>query len=164
MQIVPGDEVLIEKAEALAKSVFKSDHWLVHLTFLVLKKPDHWFVKIMAALMGIKDYLSTDVMIDDTGAVLGTIGLYRINKDYQDAVWISWFCVAPAARQQGVGQALLDHAVSQAVAAGYKLIRLYTSTDPNEAAAQVLYEKNGFREYRRSPLLFTTLIYREKRL
>jgi hypothetical protein len=41
-------------------------------------------------------------------------------------------------------------------------IRLYTSSDPNEAAAQRLDEKNGFKEVRREGKLFATIIFRER--
>jgi cytidylate kinase len=46
--------------------------------------------------------------------------------------------------------------------AGVSRIRLYSSSDPNEAAAQRLDEKNGFKEARRERKLFATIIFRER--
>jgi ribosomal protein S18 acetylase RimI-like enzyme len=72
--------------------------------------------------------------------------------------------VDPKARGRRIGQALIEHTVARARDAGDKLIRLYTSTDPNEAAAQHLYEKNGFVEIGRKTGLFGTMIFREKKI
>jgi ribosomal protein S18 acetylase RimI-like enzyme len=43
-------------------------------------------------------------------------------------------------------------------------MRLYTSTDPNEASAQRLYERNGFMEVGRKKGLRSTIVFREKKL
>ncbi len=81
------------------------------------------------------------------------------------AVVLGKCCLSLAvAQKSGIGQALTDHTVSRARNAGFSRIRLYTSTDPNEAAAQLLYEKNGFKEIRRKKGMFTTTIFREKTL
>jgi GNAT superfamily N-acetyltransferase len=115
-------------------------------------------------LAGIKDMIAFDVYVDGADLVLGTTGLYCYKNDATEAVWVAWFCVDPKARGRGIGQALIDHTVSRARNAGFNRIRLYTSTDPNEAAAQRLYEKNGFKEIRRKKGMFTTTIFREKTL
>jgi hypothetical protein len=47
---------------------------------------------------------------------------------------------------------------------GFSLMRLYTSTDPNEASAQRLYERNGFMEVGRKKGLRLTTVFREKKL
>ncbi|MCA0399467.1 MAG: GNAT family N-acetyltransferase [Proteobacteria bacterium] len=79
------------------------------------------------------------------GTLLGLVGLYSMAKDEEEANWLGWFCVAPEARGLGLGQHLLDHAIGEARATGRRYLRLYTSTDPVEEAAQALYERNGFR-------------------
>ncbi|MFN3483771.1 MAG: hypothetical protein ACK4YX_12200, partial [Rhabdaerophilum calidifontis] len=60
---------------------------------------------------------------------------------------------------------------AEARASGRRFLRLYTSTDPNEAAAQGLYEAYGLRVVRmRRPLLWrlvgsrAALLYRERDL
>ncbi len=164
ISIIPCTYERAGEAEALARSVFKWDLIPIRISFLIFKYPHNIFVRWLSRLAGIRDYLSTDIYVDENDKVLGTIGLYRTWKDAQEAVWVSWFCVAPQARKLGIGQALIDHVVSQARAGGYPIIRLYTSTDPIEAAAQYIYEKNGFVETSRKKTPFTTIIYREKRL
>jgi ribosomal protein S18 acetylase RimI-like enzyme len=104
-------------------------------------------------------------------AVLGVIGLYARTEDRHEANWLGWFCVAPEARGLRLGQHLLDHAVAEARTTGRRLLRLYTSSDPNEDAAQIVYERNGFRVVRRyRPLLWRMaglplqLLHRERDL
>lgn len=64
--------------------------------------------------------------------------MYRYKKDADEAVWVGWFCVDLKARGHGIGQALIEHTVARACDVGFDRIRLYTSTDPNEEAAQRL--------------------------
>ena len=80
-----------------------------------------------------------------TEEVSGVIGLYTDQDDHSEAAWISWFCVGEAYRGKGVGGELIDFVVERTTREGKKYLRLFTSTDPNEAAAQKLYEKRGFR-------------------
>jgi RimJ/RimL family protein N-acetyltransferase len=96
--------------------------------------------------------------------VLGTTGLYQYKRDAQEAVWVGWFCVDPKARGKGIGQKLIEHTICLAVQAGFRRVRLYTSTDPNEEAAQRLYEKNGFKEISRKKGLFATKLFREREI
>jgi ribosomal protein S18 acetylase RimI-like enzyme len=79
---------------------------------------------------------------------------------------VSWFCVDPETRGQGIGKSLLAHLIGVVRSRGYKYLRLYTGSDPDEAAAQLLYESRGLRETRRKPLLFTPYdkIWRELEL
>lgn len=77
--------------------------------------------------------------------VIGITGLYTLKDDEAEAYWLSWFCVDPVYRQKGIGNRLLDFAIRKAKAGSKRFLRLYTSPDdPNETAAQVLYEKKGF--------------------
>lgn len=82
--------------------------------------------------------------VDQKGNVLGTTGLYETGKDQGEAAWLGWMSVRKEARGQGIGQKLVDFSVAQARAEGKQYLRLYTSTAKGEAAAQFLYDKNGF--------------------
>jgi GNAT superfamily N-acetyltransferase len=79
-----------------------------------------------------------------SGAVIGVCGDYRY-ADEKDASWVGWFAVAPEARGEGVGGALLDAVVERARARGDAAVRLYTSDSDREAGAQHLYESRGLR-------------------
>jgi GNAT superfamily N-acetyltransferase len=81
---------------------------------------------------------------DNTGRVIGTIGLYEYQYDKQEAFWLGWFCVDPELRQMGIGTELLEFAIDGARQAGKKFLRLYSSTDPNESNAHRLYKEYGF--------------------
>ena len=162
MRIVPCSNELMKRAEMLVRSVFPSMTPLERLSFIAFKRPDGLLGRLLKRLAGVKDLVTFDVCLDETNTVRGTTGLYLYEQDAHEAVWVAWFCVDPAVRGRGVGQALIDHTVASARNAGFKKIRLYTSTDPNEEAAQRLYERNGFKEVKRERILFTTTIFRER--
>ncbi len=79
------------------------------------------------------------------GEVVGVTGLYRRKEHPKDEVWLAWYCVRADHRGKGLGRELLEWTIEKARAEGYKKFKLYTSDDPNEARAQELYEKLGFR-------------------
>ncbi len=82
----------------------------------------------------------------ENGKLIGTTGIYELKKDAKEANWLSWFCVHPEYRGRGIGSKLLDYAIKKAKINRKKYLRLYTSPDdPNEKAAQKLYEKKGFK-------------------
>ena len=85
------------------------------------------------------------VAVNNNGDVCGICGLYTYKNDEHEAVWLGWFCVSQNLRGQGIGQKLIEYSIAEARKYNKKYFRLYTSTDPNEAAAQSLYEKYGFK-------------------
>lgn len=84
------------------------------------------------------------VMLDGQ-KVAGTVGLYHLEKNPSFLGWLGWFCVSPQSRGHGVGGRLLSFAIDEARKLNYDSFWLYTSADPNEQAAQLLYEKMGFK-------------------
>jgi len=162
MRIVACSGALMGRAETLVRSVFPTMSPTERLSFYAIRNPSSIIGQLLMFFAGVRDVIAFDVYVDESDRVLGTTGLYRYKRDAEEAAWVAWFCVDPQARGRGIGQALIDHTVSRARAAGFKRVRLYTSTDPNESAAQRLYEKNGFMEVRRQGGLFGTTIFREK--
>jgi putative acetyltransferase len=53
---------------------------------------------------------------------------------------------APQAVRQGVGQLLLDAIIAEARRRGYRVLRLETGRSADFAAANALYDRNGFTE------------------
>ncbi len=85
------------------------------------------------------------VLLDEkTDKVIGVTGLYGF-KEFPKEVWLAWFCLDPEARGQGLGRKLLEWTMNKAKEEGYSIFKLYTSSDPNEAAAQKLYESVGLK-------------------
>jgi ribosomal protein S18 acetylase RimI-like enzyme len=162
--VVPCSGKLMDQAEVLVRSVFPSMSPIERFSFIAIRRPQTFTNRLLMCFAGVKDLVSFDVYVDENALVLGTTGLYRYKKDFDEAVWLSWFCVDPNARGRGVGQALLEHSVARARETGFSLMRLYTSTDPNEASAQRLYERNGFMEVGRKKGLRSTTVFREKKL
>ncbi|MFB2937246.1 GNAT family N-acetyltransferase [Aerosakkonemataceae cyanobacterium BLCC-F154] len=84
------------------------------------------------------------VAIDEnSGKVVGTTGLYTYAEDEAEAYWLGYTCVDPDCRGQGIGAKLVDFAIEKARSNDKKFLRLYTSNVPNQAVAQILYEKRG---------------------
>ena len=163
MPIIPCSDEFMGQAESLVRSVFPSMSPIERFSFIAIRRPDTFTSRLLIFLAGVKDLMAFDVYVDEADLVLGTTGLYRYKKDFDRAVWLAWFCVDPGARGRGIGQALLEHSVARARDAGFSLMRLYTSTDPNEASAQRLYERNGFMEVGRKKGLRSTTVFREKK-
>lgn len=98
----------------------------------------------------------------DKGQVIGMTGLYTY-KDKDDA-WLGWFCIDPEQRSRGLGSRLLKFSINKAKEWGATNLRLYTSDDPNEAAAQNLYERFGLRIFDKKKHDDDIYIYRVKEL
>ncbi len=115
-----------------------------------------------------KNAISTESYIAlDDGKVIGISGLYQVKEDSSEGVfWLGWFCIDPEHQGQGVGSMLLDYTIEQANKKNAQCIRLYTSTRPEEAKAQFLYEKKGFKVMSREtkPDGQYEIFYREKTL
>lgn len=149
---------------ALVRRVFPCQGPLERMFYWAWRRRERPAVRwSMSRLAGIAAIEDTWIDLDDSGTIRGTIGLYATTADEHEARWVSWFCVDPEYRGQGVGKGLLDHLIRVVSARGYRFVRLYTGSDPDEAKAQVLYESRGLRETRRvrMRLLGYDRIYRE---
>lgn len=91
--------------------------------------------------------------IDDSGRVVGTVGLYCYERDKKESFWLGWFCVNPYSRRNGIGNKLLRFAITKTKKAGKRFLRLYTLDTPDGLAARKLYEKHGFQLVGREPHL-----------
>lgn len=106
------------------------------------------------------------VAIDDKNAVVALTGFYQLVEHAADEIWLGWYCVSPAERGKGFGRETLEWTIAEARNRGYKLLRLWTTTDPNEAAAQKLYDSLGLMVYKTEPSETPneTVMYRELKL
>lgn len=101
-----------------------------------------------------------------TNQIYGTIGHY-VRADEPDAYWGGWMCVNPRARGLGIGKKLINFVVSESVRRGDKPYhRFYTSTDPNEAKAVMMYNRTCFKVYKEEfdPVTGYTRLYYQARL
>ena len=164
VRIVLMTDERIPETKALVDRVFPSQDPAERLFFWAYARRGTWLGKAVFWISRIAEVDRIWVSVDEADAVIGTTGLYRYRRDAHEAVWLSWFCVAPEARGRGVGSRLLDFSVEQARETGARYLRLYTSDDPNEADAQRLYESRGLRECRSKNRIFYRLIKRELEL
>lgn len=70
--------------------------------------------------------------------------------------------VDPAHQRHGFGQVILEALEARAAELGYRKLKLDTTRE--QQAAQVLYQKNSYREVGRKPWRTTEIIYFEKDL
>jgi len=164
INIVPLTRENTPKAAALAVQVFPYDKRYVRLSYWAVSNLSNPLVRLVLRVGRINALLDHWAAVDEQGEVVGTIGLYTYRKDAHEAAWLTWYCVAPAARGHGLGKRLIAHAADRTRAMGKTYLRLYTSTDPNEAVAQHVYEKAGLALTHKKRVPGTTLLYREMKL
>lgn len=134
-----------DEAFKLATSVFPDQLKEIEIPYRgsLDPKSSFWNERRMVRYYVVKD--------TDVGKIVAVTGLYN-RKDYpEDEVWLGWFCVDPSVRGHGLGRKVLEWTMNKAREMGYKRFKLYTSTDPNEAAAQNLYESVGLKIFKREP-------------
>lgn len=98
--------------------------------------------------------------------IAGVTGLETMIEDEPEVAWLGWFGVAPEFRGKGFGRSLLKKTISKARMIGFDRLRLWTTTAPEEIAAQDMYEDFGFRltEYEEIPSSEEFKLFREKKL
>lgn len=93
--------------------------------------------------------------------IVAVSGLYN-RKEYPEyEAWLGWFCTDPNFRGKGIGRKTLEWTINKARELGYKKFKLYTSTDPNEAIAQNLYEDMGLKVYKSEKRENEEILFRE---
>ena len=100
------------------------------------------------------------IVLDKYKSVVGTTGLYTLNQDAQNTVWLGWYCIAPAKRGKGFGSMLLQWTIDEARSRGFEIMKLYTSDSPMEtdsSAARI--RKVWIQNYRSRETQFDTQIY-----
>jgi GNAT superfamily N-acetyltransferase len=162
--IVPISEQTLYQARNLVNKVFTRQSLGERLSFLAFSHKNNIIIRSITRLFGVKEMMNFWVAINENSEVVGTTGLYKYLADEKEAVWLAWFCVDPNERGKGIGNQLLSFTIEEARRTGVSYLRLYTSDDPNEKEAQVLYEKYGLKEKEREAKLFYTKIIRELRL
>lgn len=82
----------------------------------------------------------------DAGKIVAMAALHFTTSTAEGgkAAWFEDCIVRPELRRRGIGKALLEYVVAQAKAAG--ALRVMLLTDGDNAAAQALYRKAGFRD------------------
>jgi GNAT superfamily N-acetyltransferase len=84
-----------------------------------------------------------DVLVDTSGAIVGSIGLYPIDSATCE---LRKMYLSREARGQGLGKRLLEHALARAKEIGFRRVTLETASALKEAIA--LYKRYGFQPYR----------------
>jgi len=83
-----------------------------------------------------------DVLVDSSGAIVGTVGLYPIDSATCE---LRKMYLSRQVRGRGQGRWLLEHALARAKEIGFQRIVLETASVLKEAI--VLYTRYGFRPY-----------------
>jgi len=142
MKIEPLSKKTLASAVELVNSIFP-DQTKYEKADYVLSKSLDWQTKKKPIHRSIED--NRYWVAVEREKVIGLVGLYVCKKDMKEANWLGWFCVSKLHRRRDLGKKLLDFAINKTQSMGKKYLRLYSSEDPVESAAQKLYEKTGFR-------------------
>lgn len=164
IQIVEANDALLGKMQTLVNEVFPWQSFDERMSFWAYKHRRNPIVRRLTRLFGVSAWVNFWAAVNENGDVCGTTGLYLCPHDEDEAVWLSWFCVDPKLRGQGIGGKLIEFSIDQARAQNKQFLRLYTSDDPGETAAQNLYEKYGLKIVKEEKARAHTTIYRELRL
>ena len=164
IRIVEADASLLDKAEKLVAKVFPWRDLPERMSFWAYRRQNNPIVRMLMRRYDVSSLLNIWVAVSDNGDVCGTTGLYTCPSDEDEAVWLSWFCVDPDHRGQGIGKKLIEFSIARARECNKKFLRLYTSDDPIEVAAQGLYEKYGFKIVEEEKHASHTIMYRELKL
>ncbi|WP_414543803.1 GNAT family N-acetyltransferase [Nostoc sp. CCY0012] len=147
MHIEPLSYATLDEAINLINKVFPSQTLFERATlaFPLSLRKNSTITKIIFRILEITEVRYWVAVDEDCKRVIGTTGLYGYLKDIHEAYWLAWTCVSPTVRGQGIGSKLVDFSIEKARAEGKQFLRLYTSNSPDEAVAQILYQKRGFR-------------------
>jgi RimJ/RimL family protein N-acetyltransferase len=152
-----GEEVM-ESSSAASSYVIRPAHprdaaALVALAEEVVAEPEGWLVSDggwrtvtdeRRYLRAIRRYSDAAVFVaEGKGGIVGRLSLGRDPHPASRHVADLGLMVAPGARRQGIGRALLEQAVSWANEAGIRKLELHVF--PHNDAAIALYEQFGFR-------------------
>jgi GNAT superfamily N-acetyltransferase len=142
IKVVPFEAKYLVQAKALVDSVFPNEKYPPSEAFEAsVDKTKYGSFMERNGGIGTFEYF---VAVDENDLVLGTSGLYTESSDCEDSYWIGWYCVHKDHRGKKIGKLLLEYTINEARRRGKKFLKLYTSTSPDEAAAQKIYEKNDF--------------------
>lgn len=86
---------------------------------------------------------SFDVIADENGKIVGSVGLFRISPDICE---LRKMYLGPQVRGQGLGRRLLENALAQAKALSFSRVELETASVLTDAIS--MYEAYGFRPFR----------------
>jgi len=164
IKIIELEDTKIPQAKKLVREVFPEQDFMEKASFWFYKHRNKNWMKPLCKVFRMENFSKFWIAVGENGDICGTTGFYAEKKDFHEAVWLSWFCVDPKYRGQGIGKQLLEFSITTAREYDKKYLRLYTSDHPGEAEAQFLYEKYGFKEVGREKDKTCTLIYREKLL
>ncbi len=89
----------------------------------------------------------------------GVTGLYHTTPEYDfykacipegvpidKIAWVGYTIVNPEFRGRGISRMLLEHIIDDARRSDHKLLRMWTTSKPDEATAQALYDSLGFKQ------------------
>ncbi len=141
------EEPMVPKAKELVDSVFINQSPMERLSLHLYSRKGRLSYRLFSWLSGV-DLIDFWVAIADDGSVSGISGLYSVRKDRDEALWLGWFAVRATERGRGLGTALLDKAIAEAVSRKAGFLRLYTSDSEfidGGKEAQMMYESYGLR-------------------
>ncbi len=76
-------------------------------------------------------------------AAIGTSGLYYY-LDRPTSLWLSWVCVHPERRNQGIGTVIIDHAIRTGKKLNFDSVSCVTNDENENKNVHRFYETSGF--------------------
>lgn len=77
--------------------------------------------------------------------VIGITGLYQCVDDPEDTYWLGWYGVIPEFRSKRYGTVILEFTEQLVIERQGTVLKLWTTEEPDEAAAQFVFEKMNYK-------------------
>jgi len=145
MNIIPLSKKYLEETVKMTGEIFPNDIAAIYSPSRSFRLSLKFEDKPELLKKNTRQRIGYWIVLNAKDEVIGVTGLYRMKTDPKELIWLGWYCVRADQRGKGLGRKLLEWTINMAKTEGYKKLKLYTSTDPNEARAQELYEKLGFK-------------------
>ena len=152
----------LEQAIEIGKIIFPVDSEKIQCPEMVYRWSASTEDGLIEAETGGKN-LEYYLAYNEAHTVVGVTGLYQEPDDPDSLRWLGWFGVVPEYRGRGYGRRILEATESLCLRMKVTTLKLWTTEDDEEAAAQILFEKKDYRIIGRDEDLGYKMLIRERK-
>jgi len=123
---------------------------LLNNTFEDITESDKSFLIKSLSFIDNSRRLEYYTMSNEDKNLVGITGLYNEDDDNKSDIWLGWFCIDKAYRNNGLSKKLLQFTIDRALSYDKKYLKLYVYDSKKYRPAIKLYEQFGFKQIKKS--------------